>query len=202
MNKEGFGHVAPARIAIRIKSGESERFKNAANRRDEFRSYQKRADRWGRGFLKSISGLRQSAAPIYAGFLGEHALAEYLGCQLGVELNVDTELKTAGDGGTDLSVFGINMQVKLRQRNSGVNHIRRTSAGRIFELTAPIYVFAEWDKAQTVWLLGWMERGRIQQQQFKPSPISNANWFNIEIPDAQLEPMARLVDALESRRVG
>jgi hypothetical protein len=167
----------------------------AADKRDRYRNYAHRSDVWGRGLTKS---------PIYVGLVGEYATVDYC-ARRGFRCPIDLSLHPWGDGGRDMVIEGLTIQVKTRRKGIGRRSlIRRGDAqGRILPLTCEVFVFCQWDETGDAdpSLLGWIWAMQIYRTgYFERSPIVSASHWNLRILDTTLLPMNRLIDELEYRR--
>jgi hypothetical protein len=191
MLREGSGEVAPSPVVETISTADYAFAFRAAESRNHFRRYDDRADQWGRGLVKN---------PILVGMLGEIAVCSFLNRRAGCRLSIDTELRARGDGGTDLSTDGIGIEVKTRNPASLTNLYRRVdSKSDLRAMRANYFVFCQRRSERVVDIIGWKEADAfVQKAEFKKSPIGD--WWNLELPDSQLEPMSRLIGEIIYRR--
>lgn len=192
---EGMGTIAPAPVRIGLSRTELRILRDIAEQRNVYRGYARRADAWGRGFIKN---------PALVGLVGEHAVCKFLTCR-GFQRFADTALRPTGDGGRDIEVMGLVLQVKTRRNGIGRRSlVKRGDRGRIVPLSCDVFVFVQWaeespDEAQ---LLGWLwAKDASRTASFERSPIPDATHWNLKIPDVLLLPMSRLGDELVARRV-
>lgn len=166
-----------------------------ADTRDLYRGYSRRRDAWGKGLVPGKSAT-------FVGLMGEHAVAVYLS-RRGFPMFADVTLRPCGDGGADIHVVGLRLQVKTRRKGlGGRNYVRRVDRGRIVPFNCDAFVFAQWDETPTnpVLLLGWAWRKDVATGTFERSPIGAAQHWNLRIQDVDLQPMSRLVDELIARK--
>jgi hypothetical protein len=189
---EGVGPlVAPRPVREIISPGDYSYAVDAARSRNQFRRYDERRDQWGRGIVSD---------PILVGMLGEIGVCSFLNRRCGCRLCIDTELRARGDGGVDLSIAGMGIDVKTRNPRSKTNLYRRVdSRGDMRALKSQFYVFCQRVEDRVVHLLGWISAdGLIERARFARSPVGD--WFNLEVTDSHLEPMVRLVAEISYRR--
>lgn len=191
MLTEGKGLRPPAPVKIRLTPSEVSFLQNEAGRRDSFRRYRDRKDAWGRGYTDG---------PTFVGLVGEHAVCAFLSRRLGVYLKVDTALRRKGDGGADVFVFGLRLQVKTKKTGTK-NLIRRLDHEKQLRgLFAHAFVFARWlENQRLVQLLGWI-RARDVTEVGKFCKSTRDEHWNLDIEDHHLLPMNDLVDELVLRR--
>jgi hypothetical protein len=184
---------APTPIFIRLSRTILRLLRDTAARRHQYRRYAARADAWGRGFIKDA---------ILVGLVGEHGLCDLL-TRRHFPCCVDLKLYPNGDGGRDILVSGVRIQVKTRRRGLAKrSFVRRFDRGKIIPLQCDAYVFAQWEESQdTVQILGWVwATDASRRATVGRSPLATATHWNLKIDDASLLPMSRLVDDLFARR--
>lgn len=190
---EGIGLKPPAPQRLSLSLMEFGVLREAAAKRAVFRGYALRSDAWGRGFIRD---------PILVGLVGEHATCTWLTSR-GFPCAVDLSLRPTGDGGRDLELGGLVLQVKTRRKGLGQrSFVKRGDRGHILPLQCHVFVFAEWNDATPFdgpKLLGWIWALQARREAFERSPIPAASHWNLKIPDASLFPMSRLVDELHAR---
>lgn len=204
MLKEGAGRVPPSPVRISIKD-EIRFLHGEARRREKFRNYSARADRWGKGMLRGekaeiVGGeIAMAVLPILIGMAGEWATVLYVNQRLGTSFGIDLMERQNGDGDTDLSAFGLRVQVKTRKLNSGKNLVRYMSeSGYEYPLAADVFVFSEWNLTPDVQLLGCVGQPELKTWQQEQS-YRGGHW-NYASDDAGLLPVSRLTTELEGRR--
>lgn len=167
--------------------------RDAAAQRAAFRGYALRSDAWGRGFIRD---------PILVGLVGEHATCQLL-TRRGFRCGVDLALRPNGDGGRDIEVGGLVLQVKTRRKGIGQRSlVKRGDRGRILPFQCHVFVFAEWNDEPPLYgplLLGWIWAPDARREAFERSPIATASHWNLKIRDAALLPITRLIDELQAR---
>ena len=196
MITEGIGEKSPAPRKFLLDDGALRIFLVEANKRAEYRKYANTMDAWRNGLLGSlemsgIGRLSKQAHPIFCGFLGEYAVGNPFG------VTVDTVLKKKGDGGIDLTIFGLTFQIKTTE--TPFNMVRvRTKYGSPLAHPARVFVFCEWEKARTVWVRGWIWTKDMFH--LPEVPARCGDHTNIEPPSTSLLPWSALVDELSARK--
>jgi hypothetical protein len=187
---EGKGLVAPAPAPITVPRNVYAYYVEQAQRRRSFQRYAQRADAWGRGLTTS---------PELTGFLGHWAFCNYLNRRMGTSLAPDMVPRRGGDGGVDIVIGNVTIQVKTRV-TSRRNLIRRVDAAKKMRgLVCKLFAFARWEPEQMrVSLLGWSEAlSVLDVGRLRKSP--RANHFNLDVGDEHLESVARLPDWVRAR---
>ncbi len=182
--------VAPRPEKIFLTQDDLDFLAKTAEERDRRRGYSTRRDLWGQGFV---------ASPTLVGLVGEFATAQYLTEGLGATVPINTDDAPAGDGGFDLVKFGARIEIKTR-RWRGESLLRReTEAGRLVPINWDIFVSATWEReaAPLVPTLdGWIFRRDFVEA--SGLVLGRAGpWNNLELTDVCLDPMPRLIEALE-----
>lgn len=142
---------------------------------------------------------------VLVGLVGEAALCEYL-TRRGYEQRVDLVLRQFGDGGRDVEVSGLVIQVKTRRKGIGRrSFVKRGDRGHIVPFKCELFVFAEWNEttpSEAPQLLGWMWSVDVSRGgRFERSPLARARHWNLRVRDLDLLPMSRLIDELGARGV-
>jgi hypothetical protein len=203
---EGRGCVAPAVVPIRMDDGSLRTLLAASRHRDQFRGYRHKAGEWERGLapavvIPGVGTIDQSVRAIMSGLVGEYATAWYLNSRVdGCPAAIDYALRSGGDGGTDLKVVGIDLQIKNTTKADHPNMVRVVSArGKHLPLTADAFVFSHWEFGRTVFLRGWCKTSVVNC-----SPLADAirgSHKNREVPCEHLDTMSSLCDYLNARRL-
>lgn len=159
----------------------------------------------GDGFHVPGAGwMRSDVAPRYVGYCAEAAVIGVLNRRLGIKLSLDDRLRGGGDGGVDLQVSTLTMQVKSRR--SGTSHalsrlsLVRHSTDRgfvVFPKTTAIVFCESTIETRTVKILGWIYTRLALDLPIVPA--RRGNHKNIEIHDSKLEPVSALVDNIRAR---
>jgi hypothetical protein len=188
MQVEGKGLVAPAGIGVPLTPSDITRLQDIARRRDEFRGYRRSADQWKQGIIKN---------PTLAGLFGEEALCKWLNGRIGLHLAVNDKLLKKGDGGNDIDVAGMSLQVKTLITSK--RPLIRRDHGWIRPLDCDAFVFAKADYGSlVVRLIGWIWASHVPDVGvFAQSPIGD--WWNIAVESIHLQPMSRLIDEIKGR---
>lgn len=204
MIAEGKGIIAPARCKIAFNDHERRVLFQCALHLNRYKS----DGGWAGGFVGSIEvpnlgTLPPTAAPIYVGKLGEWAVTELARRRFGALVPpVDMTRKPLGDGGEDLIILRLGMQLKTRRRKDAVSLVRVTDdRKRPIGLKGDVHVFCEWlgSGDMIVGVLGWKWTRDLAK--YPHVPARRGDHLNIEIPDTHLQPMTRLWAEIESRRV-
>lgn len=201
---EGKGNITPLSKRYLVSDCERRAIYNFAR---GLHRYDASATGWKAGFLQDIcipgfAPLVKQQATTFVGKMGEAAVRGLARQNLGNAIPpLDLELKHAGDGGVDLNIFGLSMQVKTRVKQRSVNLIRVVDArGNDQPLHGDIHVFCEWldSGSMVVTVLGWMWTQSMLDYVIKPA--WRGEHQNIEVPDADLQCLSRLWAELEARR--
>lgn len=209
---EGKGHVVPAPVRITLSRGDVELIRREAARRDKFRGYSARRDKWGRGLV--------AGSPAFYGMCGEWSLCRYLNRRLGLGLVLDTVLRKGGDGGVDVVASGLRVQVKTLVTGVDLLIRRIDERKRVLGLASEAYVFAAMshrapdlhepptlpclvDAPSTptgvkVDLLGWIARSDARRVGTSEHS-RKGDWWNLRIDRAHLQAMTRLCDEARLR---
>ena len=193
MLREGKGNIPPKPVEVPIYDNELAKLSTEAERRAKARGYAQRSDVWGNGLIRN---------PILVGLVGELAVTKYLASKLAIKLSVDMEDKPSGDGGNDVLVYGVSIQVKTRRQRGTVWIRRRSESGRIQVLKWILCVAATWNPddpaaVNIATLDGWKMRKDLPSQ----SSYTDARvgfHMNLELDDSLLEPMDSLVEYLRA----
>lgn len=195
MHHEGRGTTAPTPARVSIARPVFRDLQALAAEREAARGYAARSSPWGRGLIGN---------PTLVGLMGEQACCLYLSARLRRGVDVDRRDRPRGDGGRDVEVFGVRVQVKCRRRRGDVLVRRQTREGRILALPWDVLVVSTWEAPageagdQVVTLDGWTTRGRLLGLGAF-GPARRGDHMNIAVRDSDLEPMARLVAMLRNR---
>lgn len=206
MNSEGRGIVPPASVKIALRHDEVAIIKRRSIEQARHRDYQGRRNTWGLGLVgdarsQNTMDLGKGEYPIYLGLIGEHALCAFINGRLSRQVaSIDMQNRRAGDNGVDLSVRGLSMQIKTRQRPEYPSMVKRVNEyGVILPLVSDVHVFCLYlrEKPRQLQLLGWEWTKNLVNRQVMPA--IRGNWMNIEVHDSELNPMRRLIDELRQR---
>jgi len=184
---EGKGKVPPSPDVVTISASEVEYVRLIAERRNSFRGYAHRQDTWGRGLIRN---------PAFCGLLGEHGLCSYLNKRLGTKLAVDGELRIRGDGGRDIEIAG--MSVELKTRVTGERYLvrRLDDRRRIKEIVSDYVAFSKLISEREIHLLGWQTRSQFRLLS-KLVKSTRGEWWNLDIDERELRPMSQLVEEFQ-----
>ena len=190
MLTEGVGKHMPVGVTIRLTHTEIKYFSAAAIKIEEFRGYSQRTDKWGKGYIES---------PLFSGLCGEQALCKFLNRRLHTNLVPNTKIELLGDGGRDIVIDELVVQVKTIVSGHKCL-IRRISAKRRLKpLICHIFVFAKLT-LPTVKLLGWITAIRATEVGSSEKSSRDEHW-NLCIPKDELESITTLDKAILSRKV-
>lgn len=200
---EGQGKVPPAPVGVELTRGDFTSVYEVARRLSP--KYRTRSDSWGQGLrsgivVPGVGRLSQAERPVFAGKLAEFAVRSLAARRFpGFVSDIDTALRPYGDGGVDLTVAGLALQLKLRQSHKAVNLIKRVGTdGRLVRLGGEAAVFCRWIPGESaVSVLGWMPNRSLLA--YTPTPSERGPWLNIVAPDCDLLPLSRLWAEAESR---
>lgn len=154
--------------------------------------YSTRRDRWGMGL---------TANPVESGFLGELTLVNFLCDYLGVRLQVNTARLPFGDGGVDIPIFGITIQVKNRRGGTDLL-VRRSDGdadgvlGRIRDIESDVFVKVSCPSISGGdphfgTIDGWVRAKALVHSQYQTARYGEH--MNLVIPEGHLrEPMELL----------
>lgn len=189
MITEGTGMRPPAPVKIRLSAGDMTMLRAAAGELESAK-YGKRTDAWGKGLVSN---------PMFVGLCGEHACCVFLNRKLGTNVQIDTMLRRYGDGGADIVLMGVRIQVKTRASGKR-NLIRRVDdRKRLRGLAVHAFVFAQLlESARTVHLLGWCHATDARKNG-RLSKSARGDWWNIEVEEKYLLPMNDLATELSTR---
>jgi len=178
---EGKGHVAPSPKIIELDEDETKVIRIRSK------------------LIAEEKGYNPNNA--FVGWIGEGALAKYLREQLGVSRLCDACSHPYGDGGIDMTVYDVDLQVKThRQGNSCV--IARVKDKKLREFKFDIVVFCEMqtdplEPNQSCALLGYIFRKQISK--WGAHERAQGGYWHIRIDPKYLSPMARLPKYLKAK---
>jgi len=189
MMTEGTGVRSPSPVKIQLSTGDMSMLREAAARLESAR-YGKRQDTWGKGLVSS---------PMFVGLCGEHACCVFLNRKLATNVQVDTVLRSHGDGGADIVLMGLRIQVKTRSVGKR-NLIRRIDGEkRVRGLSVHAFVFAQlFESTRLVHLLGWCHAADTRKNG-RLSKSARGDWWNIELEGKHLLPMNDLATEISTR---
>lgn len=211
MITEGKGRHAPSPETRILSKADAMLCMNAAMRISQFRNYRQSRNSWKRGLMGEfvtiplVGTIRGDVAPYFIGFTAEIALIDLLNRRTDAKLSFDDSLRSGGDGGADLTAFGLTIQIKGRQSDrphakQRLNLVRHsTGDGRLVFPRASVLAFCETDIATLrVSLLGWMYS--VHAKKLPIVPARRGSHKNVEIPDAMLRPISALVDSVAAHK--
>lgn len=200
---EGRGSIAPKPVRIVLTDHDLLAVIQSVK---ELNRYSTRTDDWGKGLIGDApSALREKVSlthqevPIVAGKLGEYALWSLATRRFGdVFPPVDFGRRARGDGGIDLKMFGIELQVKTRVTSSQNLVKAFDERGVEIPLTGHAHVFCSWDRQWFLNVLGWIRNKELSRMPVESS--RRGSWKNFVMADSQLLPLCRLWNELDLRR--
>lgn len=204
MIAEGKGVIAPAPKLVSFSDHERRVIFQAAIDLDR---YAGAAGGWRRGYsdpldIPTLGKLEATTATIYVGLLGQEAVRKLAQNHFGdLVLSNDFRRHENGDGGIDLRILTLSLQVKTRKHPTLPTLVRVDNGeGMAVPLTGDAHVFCHIpDRGGfIVRVLGWKWTRDLKR--YPSVPAVRGCHFNIEVPDADLEPMSRLWAEIESRR--
>jgi hypothetical protein len=178
----------PSRVAVTLLEPQVRLCKERATRQAMERDYRGRGDSWGRGLCDPRPGMTTEQVGPFVGLLGEMATATFLNRQFRSQVaDVDLAPNEAGDGGVDLVVLGVPIQVKTRTGDHATSLVRcRRDDGASVPLLSRIHVFAQVERMREHCpiLLGWAWTEDVIARESVPA--RRGSHFNHEVPDADL----------------
>lgn len=192
MLTEGRGLHAPAPIWYGINRPTWKELHIETLKRAKRDDYANGKTQWKRGLSEPTKfpnieyPLDANQSAIMKGFIGEYAVSRW------AETYPDYALRKHGDGGRDVVVAGVPIQVKTRVFPPSL--VRESEYDRLRSYRA--FVFCEWDRHERVAILGWIHGQHLALLERKQA---KAGHVNIIVPDDQLEPMNRLRAFLRAR---
>jgi len=167
--------------------------------------YEDRPDIWGKGLLNgSVSALRvlshltKAEEPMVAGKTGEYVTRAFAVRRFGdIFEPIDFCRRTRGDGGIDLKLAGVTLQIKTRVDAPDLLVKKIDEWGRSLPLCGMAHVFCDWKRDYHVKVLGWIRNRDMEG--LPTAPSRRGNWLNWVIPENSLSPMSRLWSEMEVR---
>lgn len=181
--QEGVGYKAPKPMLIRLDRRET----------SEVRAHAK--------LLHKRKGYDETSC--FVGWCGEAALGKFIESSIeGIHRTVQLTILPTTDGGIDLIVCGLKIQVKTRYR-SKVSYFEHWKGKRAVPLVNDLYVFARLRTApsnpeQYIDLLGFVYKAELSKlgRQEKKNGV-----FRLVIDEKYMNPIApRLTDLIRARR--
>jgi hypothetical protein len=183
---------------VKLSRAEVEYFRPIAEAQESRRNYFRGASDFRRGLTDS---------PTLRGMIGEHTFCKWINGKFPeLRLEVDVSDKPRGDGGIDLMLFGVTIQVKTRSQHlRGVCLIRRQNdAGDIMPL--PWHLMVSVTIPREIAVGGFLPTtidGFIFKDDLPTDSLRDArrgNHMNLEVPDTALSSVGELFDYLEGRK--
>lgn len=202
---EGLGKRKPSALEEVLTDSAMRILVAAANSRAKFRGYRSGETQWQRGLTGGISimnvgTISPEATPIAIGLFGEYACAVAIDKHCGTKTAVDLMLRINGDGGRDLVVGGVAIQVKTRKRDTGSHLVRAfNERGQRIQNSASMFAFCTWSVGHRIVSVdGCLPRSLVEAM-----PVVEAvrgTHRNYEVNDCELLPMARLFAEIRSKQ--
>lgn len=186
---EGKGKVPPSAEIVRLSASEYEFVRTVAVKRAAFRNYAGRRDQWGVGMVPNS---------ILVGLLGEHGLCSFINKRTNLRTCINERLLANGDGGHDVDIDGLTLEMKVRVRGRHFLVRRVDDRKRIRQIKSEIVVFAQLKDEREIHLMGWMTRSQVRSQRHIRSPVGD--WWNLEIDESELHHMEHLIEEIRFRR--
>ena len=177
-------------------AGELKWLEDVAYKREQRRGYASSRDTWRHGIISN---------PTYVGCVGEHAAAKYLSQRLGVRIEIDTEDRPNGDGGVDIVVFGVRIQVKTRTRDVRPPMVllkRADEQGKLIRMKWDYCAHATWERDENPYAVnldGYLSKKEAEDYGAYCKG-RRGDWKNLEYDFRRLHPIAELVDVLKINR--
>lgn len=205
MITEGIGPHAPGVEQIRIESADRRILRDEAIQRVARRKYAGRNGTWAQGLARGgRSGLSSAEEGTYVSMIGEYATCCYINRHLGknaAHVNLDDE--PYGDGGKDIVVYRLRIEVKTQQSHCDVCLVRvADERGRRVVQDSHALVFCEYLRDRDGWvsLLGFMPTRKAIK--YPRVPAQRFDHVNVQIPLVDLLPMSRLLAEIRQRKEG
>lgn len=181
MIAEGKGIAAPSPACIKLNGGELVYIEDVARRRKSHRRYASFRSPWKNGVITD---------PVMVGMVGEYSVASFLERRK-LRIKSDIEELNSGDGGVDFEFAGQRYQIKTRvsRRNRFVRRVSEN--GRLQPVVCDRFIFCSFDSKSTCLIDGWCSADVVIHSKFSKS--ERGDWWNTNIEDKHLEPMADLV---------
>jgi len=188
---EGKGEIAPKPIMFKVNAKTTRQLVHLARQQAIYRNYHGRLDQWGRGLIKSgeqilSETLPKASLPIFMGKMSEEVVSASINQHLGFTVtHAHHGLLRHGDGGKDLTLCNVRIQVKCRRVKSKTNLIRRvTENGHLLQTNADVFVFCAWQNPSSIFILGWVLQRDLDNFSFGKSTV--AGHWNFIIRDQGL----------------
>lgn len=207
MITEGIGQHAPSPVRELLTESDLRVVASASLQIAKYRGWSREAVGWKRGLIAEplviprIGIIPAEAKPMFVGLIAEAAVVIYFNRRCGLQLSLKDQLLLSGDGGADIEIGCLTMQVKSRQSSSShskqsISLVRyATGDGRHVFPSCTAIVFCETMlPAPVVKILGWIYTAHAIDREIVPARIGN-HW-NIEIADSLLEPMGSLAERI------
>lgn len=177
-------------------------------RRDAYRGYKDRTDRWGRGLL----GDESEPLPTFVGTAGEVIFIHWLRAACGVRLSIDDALRPHGDNGVDFEFLGLKVQVKCAwsRYRTLLHKVERHDVLPTGELAEGVPVWdvcvrcqwPHWDDPTDLnfgEVVGWVNRHDFRELGHV-RPARRGDHLNVEVAALDLTPVSALADLVVARR--
>lgn len=203
---EGAGMIAPSAHVVVLTDNELRYLVLAAQQRQRTRRYAARADNWGQGLgaaivIPNVCSLDPATAAIMTGCVGEYATTLLINRRTKTKTAIDLKVRPDGDGGIDITVNGLGIDLKTRNKDYGTFLVRsHYDDGKKCSLKADAFAFATWSHSKAVHVHGWLWTRDVEQCEIAKAPGGRPH-KNYVIHPHQLLPMTRLCDEIASREL-
>lgn len=154
-----------------------------------------------REYAKSLSTLKgYNPDNCFIGLSGEAALGKFILKETGKQRAANWELyDDAGDGGVDMEIFGLTIQIKTRGPKNDVNRVLRYTGTEFVAQNSQVYVFCQVESQEqnltSVAIHGWIDQNELNERG-KFRKYHNL-WFT-EIESEYLYPISRLITRIKN----
>ncbi len=156
-----------------------------------------------RAFAKDLSKKKGfNERNCFIGWLGESALSKYLEQQTNIKHLCNCSILPGGDGGIDVKIFDIDVQIKTKHQSSTCS-IVKVKNGQLLSYKCNVFVFGGvvselFSREQVIDLLGWVELQEMENW----GKISVKKQLTFSTLDQKyLQPMSRLVHKITARQL-
>lgn len=180
---EGKGFISPQPIGITLLNDEVIHIRAFARDLSQKKGYNERA--------------------CFIGWLGEASLAKYLEKQVGTKYLCNCSILSGGDGGVDIEMCGVEMQMKTRYHTS-ICSIVKVKNGKLIAYQCDLLVFGNViselsSQEQKIDLLGWIKLGDMEKRGI--INITKDRLTFSKLDNKYLNPMSRLVKRVKAKQL-
>lgn len=154
-----------------------------------------------REYAKSLSNLKgYNPDNCFIGLSGEAALGKFILNETGRQRVANWELyNESGDGGIDIEISGLTVQVKTRSPKNNINRVLRYTGFEFIARNSQVYVFCQVERQEQgfteVEIHGWIGENELTERG-KFRKYLNL-WFT-EIQPEYLYPISRLITRIKN----